>query len=421
MVFSYFYNLSVMGYSLKGNNEFRIYDFVGIIIIYLFVKFNGVLVEYIKSIPPFKYFYYFLLWATFSLLFTLVFSVALGRILWFIQSVLYLFHFWVFFLTSVFISIYIHDLKNLKRLVSFLLLVSVLAFLIIILQNLGIIPFLWSDIYYKGYLGFLSGTFGPNKVVVGISSLIILILCIGLLNEKRVKINKSLLLTAMISALFVLLISGSRTSYLGLLSFGMFYFIKNTIKFFVSILVLWLLFLGVTFVKPELVEKINETFENRVENKIKNPNAFKEGDVDDLYEDLGSGRKGLSLKYIEYLFENPYIIPLGVGFNNRLMIGFSAHNIYLSLINELGLLGVFLYFRWMLSFLRIKMAQFKQMEIALKGVVFAMLVTLFFGEHIYVYRPLFGLSGLFMLITVLLLSPVFYFIGNKENHESRPQ
>ena len=48
--------------------------------------------------------------------------------------------------------------------------------------------------------------------------------------------------------------------------------------------------------------------------KLKKPSAIKEGRVDELYEDLGSGRKGLSLLYIEYLFENPYVIPFGVGF-----------------------------------------------------------------------------------------------------------
>jgi len=36
--------------------------------------------------------------------------------------------------------------------------------------------------------------------------------------------------------------------------------------------------------------------------------------------------------------------------------------------------------------------------------VWAMLVTLFFGEHLYIYRPLFGLLGLFLMVTVIFVS-----------------
>lgn len=418
MILSYFYNLSVLGYSLKGDNEFRLYDIVGVYIIFLFFKYNFILVAYIKSIMTFKYLYYFLIWATFSLIFTLIFSVALGRILWFIQSFLYLYHFWVFFLTSVFVSIFIHELKNLKLIVLFIIIVSLIAFLIVILQNFDVIPYLWDQVYYESYLGFLSGTFGPNKIVVGMSSLIIFIFCVGLLNEKKVKINKTILLSTLIVTLIVLAISGSRTSYLGLLCFSIYYFVKNTLKFVVSITLLSLLSFFVFNFYPELKEKINATFEHRVENKIKNPNAVQEGNFDELYENLGSGRKNLSISYLEYLFQNPYIIPFGLGFNNRLLIGFSAHNIYLSLINELGILGLFLYIRWLLSYLQVKLGNFLEMEIVLKGLVFTIIITLFFGEHIYVYRPLFGLAGLFLMVTVILQSPFFYYLGTNNINEN---
>jgi hypothetical protein len=89
------------------------------------------------------------------------------------------------------------------------------------------------------------------------------------------------------------------------------------------------------------------------------------------------------------------------------MIGSSAHNMYLSVINELGLIGFFLYFRWLVSYLFVKMRHFTNMKSTLAGLVLAMLVTLLFGEHLYVYRPLFGLLGLFLFVTTILLSPYF--------------
>ena len=414
MVLSYFYNLSIVGYSLKGDNEFRIYDFVGLFLLFTYFKYKEIVNAYIKAIPFFKHLYVFLMWCNFSIFFTLLFSVFENRILWFVQSVLYLYHFWVFFLTAVFLSIYIQDLKKLKWIVQSLMIIASVAFLIVILQNLGMVPFLWSNAYFESYHGFLSGTMGPNKVVVGVSTLMMLILCIGLVNEKRVKLNFALINVTMVISIITLLMSGSRTAYLGLLAFGLFYFVRNTFKFFIASLLIGIMFFSIASVKPEIFEKINQTFENRVEKKIRRPTAIKEGRVDELYEDLGAGRKGLSMQYVTYLFENPYIIPFGVGFNNRLLIGFSAHNIYLSLINEVGLVGLFLYLRWLLSFLWIRMRQFSQLEIALKGLVFAMIVTLFFGEHLYVYRPLFGLVGLFLVVTVLLFSPIFYYIAQTD-------
>ncbi|POR20928.1 hypothetical protein BWK58_13260, partial [Flavobacterium columnare] len=183
------------------------------------------------------------------------------------------------------------------------------------------------------------------------------------------------------------------------------------------IIFLSFIFICVSSYDSTILNKINETFEKRIENKIKDPKTLKEGNVNELYEDLGAGRKNLSLKYVDYLLENPYIIPFGIGFNNRLIIGFSAHNIYLSLINEVGLVGFFFYFRWLFSILLLRLKPFTQLEYALKGMVLAMIVTLFFGEHLYVYRPIFGLFGLFFSIVVLLSSPVFCYIAKKVYEE----
>ncbi|OWP84678.1 hypothetical protein BWK59_04175 [Flavobacterium davisii] len=337
----------------------------------------------------------------------------MDKVLWFIQSVLYLYHFWIFYLTAVFLSILITDLKFLRYIVSFILFLSIISFVIVILQNINIIPFLWSDKYLVSYHGFLSGTFGPNKIVVGISAFFIFVFSLGLINDKRVSINMILLIGAITTSLLAIGLSGSRTTYVAVLVFMFYYALRNTTKFFISGILLVLIIVGGSFYNSDVLNKISETFEKRVENKIKNPKILREGNVNELYEDLGSGRKGLSLEYIYYLLEKPYIIPFGIGFNNRLIIGFSAHNIYLSLINEVGVVGLFLYFRWLFSIVSIRLKPFIQLEHALKGIAIAMIVTLFFGEHLYVYRPLFGLFGLFFSIVILLSSPVFFYIAEK--------
>lgn len=416
MLFSYFYNLPVLKYSLTGDNEFRLFDVVGFFLVYVVYANKTMLLEVINYFVFFKRLFYFLVWATFTVFFTFVYSLAVGNLIWGIQSVLYLFHFWSFFITAVFIFIFIQDLKFLKKIVNFTLIISCITFFIVILQNFSLIPFLWSDVYKIGYHNFLSGTLGPNKIVLGMTCLLVLIFSIGLLNEKRVKLN-SILLTITISlSIIALIFSGSRTTYVGLIVFAVFYFFKDFYKFIISVFLVFLVFTAISLINQEIYNKMVDVYEYRVENKVKDKNALKQVKIDELYEDLGSGRKELSIMYFESLLDNAFVIPFGAGFNNRLINAeSSAHNIYLSLISETGLVGLYFYLAWLIGFLKIKLHGFKQLQVALQGLVFSMLITLLFGEHIYVYRTSFGLTGLFLFITVIFLSPLHFLKVNKLN------
>lgn len=414
MLFSYFYNLPVLNYSLTGNNEFRLYDIVGFFLIYCVYSNKTLIITVINNFRFLKTLFHFLIWATFTVFFTFIYSLYVGNLVWGIQSTLYLFHFWSFFITAVFLFILVQDLVFLKNIVSVCLILAIITFFVVILQNFNIIPFLWNDIYKVSYHSFLSGTLGPNKIVLGMTCLFMFVFSIGLFNEKRVKINSVLLIITISISLITLILSGSRTTYVGLGAFAVYYFIKDFLKFFISIILLSMVFLAVSFANTEIFTKLTDVYEYRVTNKVKDKDSFKEARIDELYEDLGSGRKELSYMYLESLLEKPFIIPFGAGFNNRLVTKeSSAHNIYLSLINETGLVGLFLYLSWFLSFLRIRLPNFAQLEVAFHGLILAMLVTLLFGEHIYVYRTSFGLTGLFLFITVIFASPLHHIIVDK--------
>lgn len=229
---------------------------------------------------------------------------------------------------------------------------------------------------------------------------------VGLLYEKRLRLHKGLLYFALLGSVISILLSGSRTTYVGMLVFLVYFFIKKTVKFINLGILGGIMFVFLLSVSPQIVEKIDETINNRIVEKIDGPEDINPAeDIGKLYDDLGAGRNKLQLKYINYLLDKPFVIPFGVGFNNRLMIGNSAHNIYLSLINEVGLFGLYLFLSWLFSYIIIKKNKFSFLQLALNGLVLSMLVTLFFGEHLYVYRPLFGILGYFMLICVLLLVP----------------
>lgn len=411
MLFSFFYNLPVLNYSVTGSNEFRLYDIVGLFLFYTYINNYKLLNTYIKLKLNLKRLHQFLFWANITLLGTLAFSLYLGRILWVIQSMLYLYHFWVFFLFAVFLSIMLRDKKKYKNIIYFFLILVIGEAIIVIMQNMGIIPFLWNDAYKKTYLGFLSGTMGPNKIVLGMSMLMSFIICVGLYFEKSIKINKYMILSALVLSISVVGITGSRTAYVGLLVFIIYFMFTRTVKFIYFVITLSLVGVIAILNNFEVVDIIINVFDGRVVNKISDPTILKDGDVDvsQLYDDLGSGRRTLSILYLKYFLKNPYVIPFGIGFNNRLLINFSAHNTYLSLINEVGLVGLVLYFRWLLSYFALNLSKTVFLKLSLNGLILSMLVTLFFGEHLYVYRPLFGLVGFFLFATVILSTPRFYY------------
>ncbi len=413
MVLSYFYNLPVMTYSATGNNELRLYDFAGFFILVVYIQKFHLINKVIRQYKMLSTLFDFLLWISCTMIFTIIGSILNNRFLWAVQTMLYLFHFVCFFLTSVFLIIMIQDTRQLKRIVHFALICAIVTFTIVILQNFGLIPFLWNDAYAKAYFRFLSGTFGPNKIVLGMSCLMVFGLGIGLLNDRRVKINKGLLISAVSLAAIVSIFSGSRTTYVGMAVFVLYFMIRDIKSFLYSMIGLMVVLVITASINDQVLQMAAEVYQNRVENKIDNPDDLQEARVDELYNDLGAGRKKLSVMYVDMLVENLHLVPFGRGFNNRLETHESAHNIYLSLINEVGLLGFFLYFRWLTSYLFVKMPHFPQLRMALKGLTLSMLVTLLFGEHLYVYRPLFGLVGLFLFVTTVLASPV-YIVENEE-------
>ncbi|MDO7135415.1 O-antigen ligase family protein [Algibacter lectus] len=415
MVISYFYNLPALKYNLTGGNELRLHDLVGFVILFIVYNNLKLFAVYINSKTYFKYLKIFVLWAGFSLILNAAFSIYKGRPLWFVQTCLYYYHLLAFFYTAVLMSMYLRKRSNYKYAASLILILAIAEAILVFSQHAGLVPFLWNDIYLESYGGFLSGALGPNKINLGMNMFFSFIFATGLLLQSQLKVNKILVISALLTSLATIGVSGSRTTYLALIIFVCYLFVVNTKKFIGLSILISVGVIVAFFLNLDLIENITTTIENRVVNKVSNPGVFtgESLDVGDLYEDLGAGRKQLSVRYFYYLIENPLIMPFGIGLNNRLLIQFSAHNIYLSLINELGLVGLFLYFKWLSNYLFLKFGRANSLRTVLQGLVLAMMVTLFFGEHLYIYRSLFTILGYFLLIVVMLIAPRYYFINAK--------
>ncbi len=406
ILFSYFYNLSVIKYSAVGKNEFRIYDVAGLSVIYYYFSYYNYISFVIRGVKVFNWMRMFLNWAVLTLPLTLFFYIFFGDPMSFIQTLLYLYHFYVFFISAVLLFILCYKKANINFYVFFILFFSILSSTIVSLQNFDIIPFLWGQAYNLAYDGFLSGTLGPNKIVLGMTSLMVFALSVGVFIEKLIRVNKILVIISILLNVYIILISGSRTTYVGLLIFLTYFAILKTTKFVVFGVVFFSLSIAVILIDNTVYDKVESVINKRVVNKVKNKNDLANKKAGDLYEDLGSGRDRLTKSNALFILQNPAIIPFGVGFNNWIIGGGgkSAHNMYLQVIKELGLVGFVLYFGWLINYLLIDFRKHQGFSVALKGLVLSMLVTLFFGETLYIYRPLFGLLGLFLFITTIFIS-----------------
>lgn len=405
VILSYFYNLAVINYSVTGDNELRLYDVLGFFILYSYYKYATLINVVVQKVPFFKILKKFMLWASVTMVLTLIFHVINDKVLSFLQVVLYMYHFWVFYLTAVFFYVFCLDKTTMKKGIYLILFFSIASCVVIVSQNLGMIDFLWSDAYKKAYEGFLSGTLGPNKIVTGMTSLFVLSLCLGILLEKKFKINSVIIYVAVLLNIYIIIISGSRTTYVALIVMLLFFALRSPLRFMVSVTLMTVLFVFTLTTNPALQKTLDDTLQKRIFSKTK---VFEDEDAEmtDAYGDLGAGRESLTKNNFIDILENPFIIPFGKGFVNHLNAkhGKSAHNMYLQSITETGLVGFFLYFGWLVSYLFVKFDKNSGFSIALQGLVYAMLITLFFGEHLYVYRPLFGLLGLFLIITSIFVS-----------------
>jgi len=408
ILISYFYNVAVFNYSITGNNELRLYDFVGLLVLYQFYQHRLVLLWFINQKKYLSYLWIFIRWSIFTMIFTFFISYLNGRLTWILRTTLFMYHFLIFYFSFVFFLILMRRGKLLKQFVYLHIIMVIIAAIVVLLQHFGVVPYLWSELDRKAYGGFLSGILGPNKIVLGMVMFISLVTFIGVFIQKELRVNKILLLIGILFAIIALGLSGSRTSYVGILIFLVYFFFRSTGKFVYMSVLLGVGLLIVSMYNSEIFILVEDVINGRVFNKISDPTLLTQGNVEQLYEDLGSGRKNLSLKYVDYLLTNIYVVPFGSGFNNFILVGNSAHNIYLTLINEVGLVGLFFYVRWLISYFSLEFTHFKQLGIVLKGLVLAMMVTLLFGEQLYVYRPVFAILGLFLFATAILLSPRYY-------------
>src|SRR5690554_3949731 len=106
MILSYFYNLPVLKYSIKGDNELRLYDVLGVVLLYFYYKYYPILDVVITNVPFLKILRRFMYWCCITMLVTFLFYTINNALTSFLQVILYMYHFWIFYVSALFFYIF---------------------------------------------------------------------------------------------------------------------------------------------------------------------------------------------------------------------------------------------------------------------------------------------------------------------------
>ncbi|HMP93505.1 MAG TPA: O-antigen ligase family protein [Phnomibacter sp.] len=414
-IFSLFYNIPIANIG----QELKLYDIIMPLILFQFVNNKDGILDFFKVDVVSKAIIRFCLWCSFTFLFTCVVNVVGENIKWIFQSSSYLFHLWGFGVATIFLrKDFLIDRKYFEKTLQFVLILGLLETIIIIGQNFGVVPYLWSRNYFDAYGDTsLSGTLGPNRVVPGSAMFLLFVLCISVITAKQsYRFNRPMAILVAINCLLVVGLAGSRTAYVSIGTFLLVMTIftpTSVLKFAIPAVAIGLL-VAASFNLEKLNERLSFMLEYRIFDPFEKVEAV--GNLD-YYDQIGSGRKGKLTKAVEYLLEYPWLLPFGQGFLNlkymnvgpegksigptrKMKDGNSAHNLYAQMIIENGLVGLVLYLSVLFSFLRGEWRN--RNTYVLTALVIAVLVNIFFGENFYVYRTSFGLLGLLLLVATLV-------------------
>lgn len=415
-IFGYWYNLPVIKTSAFGGyNEFRIYDITFVVLILLLIRHKN-LKKNLRSLAgdsSLKYIYRFAIWASIMTIPTLIYVGILGNFVYAGMTVIFLYHLWGFILLSALVVTY-YDKDSILPLIRWFMILSSIHLVLYYLQISGIIGNLWPQVYIDSYGDdALSGTLGPNRVTPGMMTLMGFILSIFIiLNKFASRFLRLISWFNLILALPAFIMIGSRTTFVTLAIFAIVFVFFYRIKLAPVILILTPLFIliyskGLDSNQKERITKNIEWNERKL---------LRGGDYNDLsviegYENLGSNRAQILERYVPYLLDNFYFIPFGSGFNNRILASTtgaaSAHNIYLSLINEVGIVGLIFYLQWLGSYFVFEkrlypLRTYYRAKGIMSSLSIAMFISLFAGEHLYVYRPCFAILGTFLFVSSIM-------------------
>ena len=389
-IIGFYFNLPIASYSFFGNNELRLYDF------FMLLPISYYLLSIIVKKEKFGYsiiennYKNFILYVFVSFLFfTTIFYIFEFNVIRWLMGLLYFYHLLGFWIIS-YLSIRFFRRETIFKIITICLLFNII---VLVSQYFGFIGHIWSAAYVDSYQTY-SAFLGPNRITPGMT----MFFGFCLFTQLSYFYKNIFLRIMQILCLICVLLIGSRTTVLALIVYIIYFIVKKRLNQPYIVIIL-------TVIALNTVDVFKDRFDSFVYNRITKKVMYRA--IDDDYstriDRVTSNRYRVMNNYIEKIKNEVWTIPFGRGFNNRFIGGaLSAHNQYLSLLFELGIIGLFLFVKWLLSMLYWRPKD--NFKIANNALIFSMIITLFGGDHLYIYRPLFAILGQFLLIISLLRS-----------------
>ncbi|HYG35082.1 MAG TPA: O-antigen ligase family protein [Clostridia bacterium] len=213
-----------------------------------------------------------------------------------------------------------------------------------------------------------------------------------------------------------IMVSGSRTAWSTFLVFIVVTFFNRRLALPAMVFVGGVAAIFLATAPDALTDRGREMFEYRLSSKLERVQG---DEVLDHFQAVDAGRYKIWMSAITTFIEKPWVIPCGVGFigYNRLDTRGSAHNIFLTLIGELGVIGLFLYLMWFRELwrrgndllikqrLRTGVRTHFFCPTGVKPLLACLSFSLLGGEILYVYRPSFAFLGMFLFICAVMTHP----------------
>jgi O-antigen ligase len=419
---SYWYCLPVTTQSFVMYSEFRGYDFLLLILVaVVLVKYKRQLKLFFRRNKPGRWILRFCIWATITFLMTVGMSLTYRRPIFILMTSVMLFHLWGFVIAYAALRIFVTKRSQCLLLLDTFLVIGAIQALIIALQGMHVLPVFWGIDYQSTYgRDAFSGTLGPNRQLPGHTML--LVFGVGAAywrNAASVGVKRLWLAAiAALGALTGLGFSGSRTAWVAFVTFILAAILVRRPRPAILIFI-FIVGIGTTTILPvEVGNRVTEIYQERVTSKLEA--APKDADAVAKFRQIDAGRYKNWQGGIDRLFASPWILPFGGGFNNyRWLVGIdiSAHNIYITLLIETGLVGLLLYLMWLRSVAvesksviawsekqkRRRRNLFQPTE--MRALLLAMMVSLFAGEILYPFRPGFAFLGMFLFLIAIMNHP----------------
>jgi O-antigen ligase len=427
---SYWYCLPVTTQSIIMYSEFRGYDFLLMLLtIVLVFKYWQKLKLFFRHDKPGQWILRFSIWASITFIMTIVHILMYRQTFYILMTFVMLFHLWGFVLAYAAVRIFVTERRQCFALLDAFLVAGLIEALIITFQGTRILPLFWSEAYQLAYgADAFSGTLGPNRQLPGHTMILVFAVATGYWrNAGTVGIPRLVLAAAAaLSSLTALGLSGSRTAWVSFVVFCAVVLIGRRPQLGMIVFVLVIGLGAVWFLPDQVGVRVNEVYQDRFVSKL--ARAEEDADALEKFQQVDAGRYKDWVGGLNGLIARPWLIPFGGGFNNYrslIWVDISAHNIYITLIVETGLVGLFLYLMWLKSIARESqklMALSRKrkkpdkavfMGVEMRALLVALMVSLFAGEILYPYRPAFAFLGMFLFLAAVMNHPLLVF-GNRQ-------